>query len=148
MRTSFWVRAGRVMRLSHRHHTGANPLLKAPVTGLERRVSPAQAQLRDRDLCGLASSSLTAQLPDGMTRIASRSRTDYSVIIAVIVAIIIVPSAQVVLIDCSADSLAQASSCRLVGSKMYPAINASVGNIVGNLPERGVLQNSVRHCWV
>jgi hypothetical protein len=44
-------------------------------------------------------------------------------------------STQVVLVDCAADIPTEASSRILVGSKMYPAVNASVGDVVGNLPE-------------
>jgi len=46
-----------------------------------------------------------------------------------------VHSTQVVLVDCCADSPAKASSCGLVESKMYSAVNASVGDVVDNLPE-------------
>jgi hypothetical protein len=66
-----------------------------------------------------------------MTRIARRSRADQSVIIPVIT----VHGTQVVLIDCCADISAQTRSCILVGSKMNSAVDASVGDVVGNLPE-------------
>jgi hypothetical protein len=42
-------------------------------------------------------------------------------------------STQVVPVDSSADSIAQASSCRLIGSIMYLAVNAIVGDVIGNL---------------
>jgi hypothetical protein len=58
--------------------------------------------------------------------------SDHSVIIISIVAMY---SSQIVFVHCCADIPAQASSCRLVGSKMYPAVNASVGDVVGDLPE-------------
>jgi hypothetical protein len=60
-----------------------------------------------------------------------RSQAGHSVIILVIT----VHSTQVILVDCCADSSAQTRSCILVGSKMNSAVNASVGDVVGNLPE-------------
>ena len=79
--------------------------------------------------------SLTAQSLDRMTRMECRSQADQSLIIPVLIQAIIVHSTQVDLVDFCADSSAQTRSCILVGSKMYPAVNASVGDVVGNLPE-------------
>ena len=42
-------------------------------------------------------------------------------------------------------SPAQARTRNLVGSKMYSAVNARVGDVVGNLLKRGVLQDDVGH---
>ena len=50
---------------------------------------------------------------------------------------------QVVLINCASDSLTQPRACHLVGSEVYPAINAGVGDVVRNLLKRGVLQDDV-----
>ena len=57
--------------------------------------------------------------------------------------LILVHGSQVGLIDCGTDSPAQACAGDLISSKMYPAVNARVGNIVGNLLKRGVLQDDV-----
>jgi hypothetical protein len=54
---------------------------------------------------------------------------------SVIIPVIAAHSTQVVLVDCFADSQPQQRSCVLVGSKMYSAINASVGDVIGNLRE-------------
>ncbi len=79
--------------------------------------------------------SLTAQSLERMTRMGCRSQADESLIIPVLIQAIMVHSTQVDLVDFCADSSAQSRSCILVGSKMYPAVNASVGDVVGNLPE-------------
>jgi len=64
------------------------------------------------------------------------SFSDHSVIIPIIIVpVTTMHSSQVGLVDCCADSSAQTRSCVLVGSKMNPAVNASVGDVVGNLPE-------------
>jgi hypothetical protein len=90
-----------------------------------------RAQLLERLVRSRLEHSLTAQSLDRMTRMECRSQADQSLIIQAI----IVHSTQVDLVDCCADSSAQARSCILVGSKMYPAVNASVGDVFGNLPE-------------
>jgi hypothetical protein len=41
----------------------------------------------------------------------------------------------------------QALACDLIGSKMYPTVNARVGDVVGNLLERRVLQHDVGFAW-
>jgi hypothetical protein len=46
---------------------------------------------------------------------------------------VIVHRTQVFLVDRGADSAAQVRTCFLVGPKMYPAVNACVGDIVGDL---------------
>ena len=64
------------------------------------------------------------------------SFSDHSVIIPIIIVpVTTMHSSQVGLVDCSADSPAQTRSCILVESKMNSAVNASVGDVVGNLPE-------------
>ena len=82
----------------------------------------------------------STQSPNRMTQMASRSRADYSVAI--------MHGTQVVLVDRRADSAAQGRASVLVGSKMYAAVDASVGYVVGNLLERGVLQDDCGHCGV
>ncbi len=52
---------------------------------------------------------------------------------------------QVVLVDRGGDSPSQAPACHLVEAKMYSAVDARIVDIIGNLLERGVLQNDVRH---
>ena len=79
--------------------------------------------------------SLTAQSLERMTRMECRSRAYQSLIIPVIIQAIMVHSTQVDLVDDCADSSAQTRTCILVGSKMNPAVNASVGDVVGNLLE-------------
>jgi hypothetical protein len=59
--------------------------------------------------------------------------------------VVIVQATQVVLVDGAAYSPAQARPCLLVGSKMYSAVNTSIGDVVGNLLERTVLQDDVGH---
>src|SRR5215472_6288625 len=58
---------------------------------------------------------------------------------------VMVHRTQVVLVDRGADSAAQIRTCFLVGPKMYPAVNACVGDIVGDLLKGGVLQNDGGH---
>jgi hypothetical protein len=66
----------------------------------------------------------------------SESFSNHSVIIPVVIMpLITMLGTQVVLVDYCADSPAQTRSCILVGSKMNPAVNASVGDVVGNLLE-------------
>ncbi len=95
----------------------------------------SRAQLLERLVRSRLEYSLTAQSPDRMRRMECRFQADQSLMIPVIIPALIVHSTQVVLVDCLADSSAQTRSCILVGSKMYPAVNASVGDVVGNLPE-------------
>jgi hypothetical protein len=52
---------------------------------------------------------------------------------------------QVDLVHGGTYSPTQERTCRLVSSKMYSAVNARVGNVVGNLIKRGVLQDDVGH---
>src|ERR1700746_1780099 len=52
---------------------------------------------------------------------------------------------QVILVDGAAYSPAQPRACHLVESKMYSAVNARVGDVVGNLLKRGVLQDYAGH---
>ena len=59
--------------------------------------------------------------------------------------VVIVHRTQVVLVDCCADGPAQVRTSLLVGSKMYSAVNARVGNIIGDLLKRGVLQDDAGH---
>jgi hypothetical protein len=53
----------------------------------------------------------------------------------------LVHGTQVILVDGAAYSPAQPRACHLVESKMYSAVNARVGDVVGNLLKRGVLQD-------
>ena len=62
--------------------------------------------------------------------------------------LVVVHRAQVVFKDYGADRAAQVRTHLLVGSKMYPPVNACVGDVVGNLPERRVLQNEGGHCGI
>ena len=71
------------------------------------------------------------------TRMTNRSRTERS--------FVIVHATQVVLVHGLADSVSQALACDLIGSKMYPPVNTCVGDVVGNLLERRVLQHDVGH---
>jgi len=89
--------------------------------------------------------NVTAQSPFRMIRIVNRFRPDHSVIVAVIILVIIVHRPQVVLVDFIADSQPQQRSGVLVGSKMDPAVNTSIADVVGNLPERRVLQDDGGH---
>jgi hypothetical protein len=57
--------------------------------------------------------------------------------------VVIMHATQVVLIDGTAYSPAQSRACNLVESKMYSAVNPRIGDIVGNLLKRGVLQDDV-----
>ena len=57
--------------------------------------------------------------------LSTRSRADRSVVI--------MHATQVVLIDGTAHSPAQSRTCNLVEAKMYSAVNARVGDVVGNL---------------
>jgi hypothetical protein len=84
-----------------------------------------------RDLCGLASGKTDRTITEPHDTNGESFWNDHSVIIAAIP----MHSTQVVLVNCGPDSPAQASSCVLVGSKMNSAVNASVRNVVGNLPE-------------
>ena len=68
---------------------------------------------------------------------ASRSRADPSVLI--------VHGTQVVFKNRSADSSPQVRAGLLVSSKMYPAVNARVGDVAGNLLKRAILQDDVGH---
>ena len=52
---------------------------------------------------------------------------------------------QVVLVYLSADRPSQVRACYLDGPKMYPAVDARVGDIICDLLERRVLQNDGRH---
>jgi hypothetical protein len=98
------------------------------VKAVEQRLNAIQEVTTRGETCAV---SPWTKHRTHVTRIASRSRPDHSVIIAVIT----VHSTQVVLVDCCPDSPAQTRSCILVGSKMNPAVNASVGDVIGNLPE-------------
>jgi hypothetical protein len=79
--------------------------------------------------------SLTAQSLERLTRMECRSRAYESLIIPVIIQAIMVHGTQVDLVGDCADSSAQTRTCILIGSKMNPAVNASVGDVIGNLPE-------------
>src|SRR5262249_50805971 len=57
--------------------------------------------------------------------------------------IVIVHGTQVVLVNCGADCSTHLFSCHLIGSKMYPAVNTCIGDILGNLPERCVIHDDV-----
>jgi hypothetical protein len=94
-----------------------------------------RAQLLERLVRSRLEHSLTAQSLDRMTRMEYRSRAYQSLIIPVIIPAIMVHSTQVDLVDDCADSSAQTRTCVLVEPKMNSAINASVGDVVGNLPE-------------
>src|SRR6476660_5641286 len=83
------------------------------------------------------SCTITQNLSNRCTQMASRSPAGQSVVI--------VHATQVVFIDGTAYSPAQSRTCNLVESKMYSAINARVGDIVGYLLKRGVLQDDVGH---
>src|ERR1700757_1492469 len=96
-----------------------------------RHPSRDGTQLPEKTCAVLPWAKLDRTINGPLTRKASRSRPDHSVIIALIA----VHSSQVVLVDCCADSSAQTSSRILVGSKMNSTVNASVGDVVGNLPE-------------
>ena len=58
---------------------------------------------------------------------------------------VIVHWTQVVLVNRGTDSSAQVRARLLVSSKMYPAVNARVRNVIRNLLKRGVLQDDVGH---
>jgi hypothetical protein len=94
-----------------------------------------RTQLLERLVRSRLEHSLTAQSLERMTRMERRSRAYQSLIIPVIIQAIMVHSTQVDLVDYCADSPAQTRTCILVGSKMNPAVNASVGDVVGNLLE-------------
>ena len=66
---------------------------------------------------------------------ARRSRSDQSVVI--------VQATQLVLADGPADGPSQSLASHLVGSKMDPAVNASVRDVVSNLVKRSVAQDDV-----
>src|SRR6266849_5881179 len=59
--------------------------------------------------------------------------------------LVITQRTQVVLIDCGTDGTTQLCSCHLVGPKMYSAVDARVGDVVGNLLKRGILQHDAGH---
>ena len=59
-----------------------------------------------------------------------------------------VHATQVVLIYSLPYCLSQVLTRNLVGSKMYPSENARVGDIVGDLIKRGVLQSDGGHCRI
>src|SRR5277367_5619153 len=124
-----WTR-GLVKTLDHR----LNAILRffgCIVQALEGKTSGQRT-------CAVSpSGNVTAQSPYRTTQIVNRFRPDHSVIVAVTIPVIVVHRTQVVLVDCFADSQPQQRSCVLVGSKMDPAVNTSVADVVGNLPERG-----------
>jgi hypothetical protein len=74
------------------------------------------------------------------TQMANRSRTERSVVI--------MHATQVVRVHGLADSVSQELAGDLIGSKMYPTVNTRVGDVVGNLLERRVLQHDVRHVGI
>ena len=59
--------------------------------------------------------------------------------------VVVVHGTQVVPVDGPTDSPAQVLARNLVKSEMDSTINARVRDIVSDLPERGVLQDDVRH---
>ena len=106
--------------------------------GLEvfRGLTPfRKSQLLKRLVRSRLGQNLTAQSPDPRDT-NSEPFSNHSVIIPVVIMpVVTVLSTQVVLVDCCADSTAQTRTCILVGSKMNPAVNASVGDVVGYLLE-------------
>ena len=57
--------------------------------------------------------------------------------------LVTVHGVQVVFVNRSADSLPEVRARLLITSKMYPTVNARVGDAVGYLLRRGVLQDDV-----
>jgi hypothetical protein len=61
--------------------------------------------------------------------------------------VVIVHATKVVPVHGLADSVSQSLASDLIGSKMYPTGNTRVGDVVGNLFERRVLQHDCRALW-
>src|ERR1700733_1533187 len=94
-------------------------------------------------MCGLVFEQRDRTIAVRKARMGNRFQPDFSVIVVVIIPVVIIMhGAQGVLVDFFADSQPEPRSCVLVGSKMDTAENASVADVVGNLPERGVLQDN------
>ena len=72
-----------------------------------------------------------------MTQMASRSRADFSVVI--------MHGAQIVFENRSADGTTQGCAGVLIGSEMNAAIDAGVGNVVGDLAKSDILQDDAGH---
>src|ERR1035438_5134249 len=70
---------------------------------------------------------------------------EWQVIIEADESVVLVGGTQVVPIDGPAYALSQFLAGILVGSKMNPAVNASVRDVVSNLVKRAVLQDDVGH---
>jgi hypothetical protein len=62
--------------------------------------------------------------------------------------IVIVHRTQIVFEHRGPDSSSEIRARLLVAFKMYPAVNARVRDVVGNLPKRGILQNDGGHRWI
>ena len=62
--------------------------------------------------------------------------------------VVIAYGTQVVLINGTAYGSTQLRACNLVGSEMYPAVDARVGDVVGNLSNRCVLQDDTGYCRI
>src|SRR5580704_10161984 len=110
-----------------------DPRSENPDLGTHLRGRPRYGPPADRTIAGPLNTN------------SESFRPDHSVIVVVIIPVVIVHRTQVVLVDFSADGQSQHRACVLVGPEMDAAINTSVADVVGDLLERGVLQDDGRH---